>query len=246
MKKLVNPLDFKFTFRKVSNFDVFSIVRKINSSKAYGQDMIPPSLVKDAISEICEPLTQLINLSLTTSIFPSIEKFARVKPLFKSGNHSIMSNYRPISILPVFSKILESVVHNQLSEYLEKHQLLTSSQFGFRRNRNTQQAVTLITDHIRLNFDKGCHTGAVFLDLSKAFDTVDHASIINKLSSYGIEDTERKWFESYLFGRKQSVEYGGVLSDHQTITTGVPQGSILGPILFVLLMNDLHFLLKID
>ena len=103
-----------------------------------------------------------------------------------------MSNYRPISILPVFSKILESVVQSQLSVYLEKHQLLTSSQFGFRKNRNTQQAVTLFTDHIRLNFDKGRHTGAVFLDLSKAFDTVDHASILNKLSSYGIEDTEKK------------------------------------------------------
>ena len=116
-------------------------------------------------------------MSLKCATFPTIEKIARVIPKYKSENRLLMNNYRPISILPICSKLIESLVHQQLYEYLEKHKLLTKSQFGFRKNRNTQQAVTVLTDHIRLNMDKGQRTGAVFLDLSKAFDTVDRACL---------------------------------------------------------------------
>ena len=207
LRHKVNLDNHTFKFRKVSVGEIIKSVKKLHPSKAYGPDQIPPSFVKDGINEICKPLEYLINMSLTTSTFPSVEKSARVKPIYKSDKRSMMNNYRPISILPVFSKVIESLVHQQLYEYLEKNRLLSKFQFGFRKNRNTQQAVTLLTDHIRLHMDKDQRTGAVFLDLSKAFDTVDHAWIISKLASYGICKTEQKWFESYLFNRKQYVEY---------------------------------------
>ena len=158
-----------------------------------------------------------------------------------------MTNYRPISILPIFSKIIERIVHQQLSDYLESNKRLSNYQFGFRKTRNTKQAFTLLTDHIRSQLDSGESTGAVFLDLSKAFDTVDHGCLINKLSCYGIKNLELKWFESYLFGRKQFVEYDGVTTDYKSISTGVPQGSILGPLLFIILINDITSMVeKVD
>lgn len=142
-----------------------------------------------------------------------------------------MDNYRPISVLPVFSKVLERVVYKQLYSYLEANELLSERQFGFRQRSSTQHAVTILTDSIRQNIDKGLMTGAVFLDLRKAFDTVDHSRIISKLPLYGIRDKELAWLESYLFGRKQFVQYDGYRSETQYIPCGVPQGSILGPLL---------------
>ena len=155
-----------------------------------------------------------------------------------------MDNYRPISVLPVFSKVLERVVYKQLYSYLEANKLLSERQFGFRQRSSTQHAVTILVDSIRQNMDRGLMTGAVFLDLRKAFDTVDHSRIISKLPLYGIRDKELAWLESYLFDRKQFVQYDGHRSETQHIPCGVPQGSILGPLLFIILINDMGTVLK--
>ena len=149
-----------------------------------------------------------------------------------------MGNYRPISILPVLSKVIERVVHEQLYNYLEENKLLSDKQFGFRRRSSTQHAVTHFSDYIRRNMDKGNITGAVFVDLHKAFDTVDHAGLL-KLKHYGVEHRELSWFESCLSNRKQFVSYDGTESECQTITCGVPQESILGPLLIIILINDI-------
>ena len=154
-----------------------------------------------------------------------------------------MENYRPISVLNSFSKIFELVVHEQLYEFLETNGMLGQSQFGFRKNRSTQHAVTLLTDQIRQGMDRGKFTGSVFVDLSKAFDTVDHGCVLSKLKCYGIKEKEFCWFESYLFGRKQYVAYDNTNSEIQSVLCGVPQGSVLGPLLFVILMNDLEIVL---
>ena len=139
----------------------------------------------------------------------------------------------------VLAKIIERVIHRQLSIYLEENCLLSPNQFGFRKGRSTQQAVTYFLDHIRDCMNKGEYCGAVFIDLKKAFDTVDHGRLLSKLSHYGIKDKELTWFENYLFGRHQRIIYDGTQSDSQPVVCGVPQGSILGPMLFILLINDI-------
>ena len=150
-----------------------------------------------------------------------------------------MDNYYPISILAAFSKILERVVYVQLSNYLESNDLITSSQYGFRRRYSTELAVTFFTGRIRLAMDQGKLTGAVFIDLQKAFDTVEHSILLSKLLFYGVAGNELIWFKSYLSGRFQYIHYDNVKSELQQVKFRVPQGSILGPLMFLIEISDL-------
>jgi len=234
-----NPKKLTFNFKMTSIKDIKDILMKLKRKKAPGCDDIPTSLIVDGANEIAGPLSKLINRCMEMAIFPSTEKCSKITPVYKSGERTIMDNYRPISVLPVISKVFERVVHNQLYDYLEANNMLSERQFGFRKRSSTQHAVTFFSDFIRTNMDKGLMTGAVFIDLRKAFDTVDHVRLLSKLPIYGIKSKELCWFESYLFGRKQIVSYDGALSEIQTISCGVPQGSILGPLLFTLLINDI-------
>ena len=149
-----------------------------------------------------------------------------------------MVNYRPISVLPVASKILERAVQIQLLQHLDKSSQLSPFQCGFRKNHSTQDAVTYFTDCIRKGIDEGCVTAAVFVDFRKAFDSVNQQLLLKKLSGYGINNHELRWFKNYLTSRCQSVVYGSAQSAPQQIKSGVPQGSILGPILFSIYIND--------
>ena len=202
------------------------------------------SLLIDGVDIITKPVSVLINRCLDNSLFPTAEKRAMIIPIYKAGSKMHLDNYRPISILAVLSKVFERVVQQQVYDYLEQNKLLSQSQFGFRKGSSTQHAVTLLSDAIRQAMDTGMLTGTVFVDLSKAFDTVDHARLLSKLPIYGILNRELKWFESYLFNRNHFVSFHGAPSEVCSISCGVPQGSILGPVLFVLLINDLEFQLK--
>ena len=220
--------------------EILTELKNLKRKKATGLDNLPPGLLKDAAGVIAKPSTFIINLSLETGVVPTEWKIAKVIPIFKSGSMAEIDNYRPISILPTLSKILEKMVQKQLMKHLEFNGFLSEHQFGFRPNRSMELAVTLFTDLIRKEADGGKATGAIFIDLSKAFDTISHSVLLEKLSCYGIQDNELNWFTDYLFLRKQIVQFKGVLSEPNPVFTGVPQGSILGPLLFLIHFNDVH------
>ena len=155
-----------------------------------------------------------------------------------------MDSYRLISVLTVLSKVFERVIYKQRYGYLEEHVLLSQRQFGFRNKSSTQYAVTLFSDFTRQDMDRGLLPGAVLVHLRKVYHTVGRARVLSKLSLYGINGEESKWFESYLFDRKQYVFFGRVKSATQSVSCGVPQGSLLGPLLFTLLINDIDLQLN--
>ena len=186
-----------------------------------------------------EPLTYLINMSLRTGQVPNEWKQAKVLPLFKSGNATELDNYRPISILPILSKVLERVAHMQFIDYLESSRLLYKYHFGFRRQHSTNLALTFFTDSIHRATDNGQFTGYVFIDLRKSFDTVGQP-FIRKTENKGVHSQEDVWFNNYLFNRHQTIVYENCKSESFPVLCGVPQCSILGPLLFLVYINSLH------
>ena len=164
---------------------------------------------------------------------------ANITPIQKNPRNNNISNYRPISVLPVIAKVYESLVHKQLYSYLTTNAILHPCQSGFRPGHSTQDVLLKTVDDWRIALDRGEYVGAVLIDLSKAFDSIDHTLLLDKLQSYGIIGTEHKWFSSYLSGRQQRVCLDGSFSDWASISNGVPQGSILDPLLFLVFVNDL-------
>ena len=171
-------------------------------------------------------------------IFPEKLKVAKVIPLFKKGVPTIINNYRPISLLPAISKVLEKIMGNQLSSYFESKKLFSKNQYGFRSGHSTEFAALELIDRITTKLDNNEVPFSIFLDLSKAFDTLDHNTLLCKLNHDGIQRISLKLYESYLSNRTQYVEFADVKSETLSIATGVPQGSILGTILFIMYIND--------
>lgn len=212
---------------------------KLSGSKATGLDGIPARHVKDSAPIIAGPLSHVINLSIIQGIMPDDLKSARVKPLYKKNNKTDPGNYRPVSILCVVSKIIERIIYDQLESYLTSNNLLYEYQSGFRRGFSTDTCLIHLSDYIRFQMDKGHLVGMVLLDLQKAFDTVNHTILLMKLQAMGLKDSSINWFSSYLSDRKQVVEISGTHSSPANISCGVPQGSILGPLLFLVYVNDM-------
>ena len=186
-----------------------------------------------------KPLTNLINLSIKQGIFPDELKIARVVPIFKSGDKALVSNYCPISVLSFVSKIYEKIMYNYLIDFINDHNILYKYQFGFRKQYSTNHAIISLVEKINSALYNGNFMIGVYLDLKKAFDTVDHKILIRKLHAYGIIGNILNWFKSYLHNRKQYVYINKTKSKTKVINCGIPQGSILGPILFIYYINDL-------
>ncbi len=226
-------------FQPVVQSEITEIISSLRSGTAGGYDNIPMQIVKDSVDLVSEPLTHIVNLSIQSGIVPDQMKIARVIPIFKSGADNLFSNYRPISVLPVFSKILERVVYERLLNYLNEYNILLNNQYGFRKNHSTSLALIHLLDKITTAFDEKKYTIGIFLDLSKAFDTVDHEILFEKLAHYGIRGSALEWIKSYFTNRQQYVEFNSTCSSLSKIKCGVPQGSILGPLFFLIYINDI-------
>ena len=229
-----------FQFECVPTTEVTKIIKNLASKNSSGHDGISARFIKRILETITSPLTHIINQSLCTGIFPDRLKIAKVIPLFKKGDQHILDNHRPISLLPVISKVFEKIVFDQLYQYFTDNDLIFTSQYGFRKLHSTELASIELIDRIAQYMDSRKLPLSIFLDLSKAFDTLDHSILLDKLKFYGISNTPLKWFQSYLRSRQQFVEFDGTCSGITFINTGVPQGSILGPLLFLIYMNDIH------
>ena len=216
----------------------------MKTSHGSGHDGIASFYLKIALPVVGGSLCDLFNESLFAGKFPEDWKIARIAPIFKSGAKDDRSNYRPISVLPFISRLFEKLIFNQFYEYLDANKSLYEHQSGFRLLHSVATALLASTNDWYLNIDKGKYTGLVFIDLKKAFDTVDHKILLQKMNMYGVTGLEHDWFTSYLKNRKQFCRVDGTSSDVRRINCGVPQGSCLGPLLFLIYINDLPFSLQ--
>ena len=228
-----------FFFTPVTKEEIEREILTIPNNKSHGLYSCPTKILKCAHKLLSEPLAYIFNASVQCGVYPSKLKIAKVTPVFKSDDALDPSNYRPISLLSLFNRIFEKLMSRRLTAFLDANHVFNNSQYGFRSGFSTTHAIQDMLSTIQTNMDKNRFSCAIFIDFKKAFDTVNHSILLKKLERYGIRGIVNDWFDSYLSGRSQTIEIDSYISSKESLSCGVPQGSVLGPLLFLLYINDI-------